>query len=165
MPVRYAAITVLRDPVERVISHYRFNSTQPGVFQNHIRDEKLSVIDYYHKFSGAVATQYGVFAPTGDIASALRRLEHEISFFGLQSDFDRLVDSLSCLLGIPTTTYKSLNKTAENAVGVTENEVAELQSIFADDVAFYDQAVNLYRRRVERLPKSIAPHPWSKFYS
>ena len=27
MPVRYVAITMLRDPVKRIVSHYRFHST------------------------------------------------------------------------------------------------------------------------------------------
>lgn len=165
MPVRYVSITLLRDPIERAISHYRFNSTQPSVFQDAIRDERLSVVDYCHKFADTVATQYSMFAPDGGVDVALRRLEDEVSFFGLQSEFEQCVEALGRLLGLPTKTYKMLNMTAADAAGVTESQVSELQSVFADDIKFYNRAVEIYRERLTKIPKPAAQHPWTRFYS
>jgi len=165
MPVRYVAITLLRDPIERAISHYRFNSTQPSVFQDAIRDEGLSVVDYCRKFAGTVATQYSVFAPDGGVDVALRRLVDEVSFFGLQSEFEQCVEALGRLLGLPTNTYKMLNMTAPDAAGVTKSQISELQSFFADDIAFYNRAVEIYHERLTKMPKLTAEHPWTRFYS
>ncbi|RTE94731.1 sulfotransferase family 2 domain-containing protein [Bradyrhizobium sp. LVM 105] len=165
MPVRYVAITLLRDPIERVISHYRFNSTQPSVFQDAIRDEGLSIVDYCRKFAGTVRKQYEVFAPDGSVDVALRRLAEEVSFFGLQSEFGQYVEALGRLLGLPVNPYKMLNMTTPGAAGVTQDQVSELQSLFADDIAFYDRAVEIYRERLTRMPKLIAEHPWTRFYS
>src|SRR6185436_2059649 len=88
MPVRFVVVTLLREPTERVISHYRFNSTQPSAIQDAIRSERLSVVDYCRKFGSAVSSQYRVFAPDGGVDVALWRLETEVSFFGLQSQFE-----------------------------------------------------------------------------
>ncbi len=165
MPVRYVAVTLLRDPIERVVSHYRFNSTQPSIFQDAVRDEGLSIVDYCRKFEGAVAKQYKVFAPDGDVDVALRRLSEEVSFFGIQSEFEQLVEALGRLLGLPANPYKMLNMTAPGAAGVTQNEISELQSLFADDIVFYNRAVEIYRERLTRMPKLTAEHPWTRFYS
>ncbi|MDF0517596.1 sulfotransferase family 2 domain-containing protein [Bradyrhizobium yuanmingense] len=165
MPARYVAITLLRDPIERVISHYRFNSTQPSVFQDAIRDEGLSIVDYCRKFAGTVRNQYEVFAPDGGVDVALRRLAEEVSFFGLQSEFGQYVDALGRLLGLPVNPYKMLNMTTPDAAGVTQDQIAELQSLFADDIAFYNRAVEIYHERLARMPKLIAEHPWTRFYS
>lgn len=165
MPARYVAVTLLRDPIERVISHYRFNSTQPSVFQDAVRDEGLSVVDYCRKFAGAVAKQYHVFAPDGGVDVALRRLAEEVSFFGLQSEFGQFVEFLGRLLGLPVNPYKMLNMTMPGAAGVTQDEISELQSLFADDIAFYDRAVEIYHERLTRMPKLTAEHPWTRFYS
>ena len=165
MPARFVSIALLRDPIERVISHYRFNSTQPSVFQDAIRDERLSVVDYCNKFSDAVTMQYRVFAPNGGLDVALRRLEHEVSFFGLQSEFDQCVDALDRLLGLSTKTNKRLNATPGSAVGVTQSEASELQSMFSDDVTFYNRAVEIYRERLTKIPKPAGEHPWTRFYS
>jgi hypothetical protein len=165
MPVRFVAVTLLREPIERVISHYRFNSTQPSAIQDAIRSERLSVIDYCRKFGSAVSSQYRVFAPDGGVDVALRRLETEVSFFGLQSQFEPSVQALGRLLGLPTTSYKPLNRTPAGATGVTEDEAAELRSMLTDDVVFYEAATEVYRARLTRLGRPFAEHPWTRFYS
>jgi len=165
MPGRFVTVAVLRDPVERVISHYRFNSTQPDVFRNTINKEGMTVLDYHHKFAGAIGTQFGVFAPNGSVNDAVRRLEHEVSLFGLSSKFDEFTTALSWLLGFQTWVYKSLNRTPFDAAKVSREEVTELKVILADDIAFYEEAVALYDRRKPHLPSFISQHEWTKFYT
>ncbi|WP_298244117.1 sulfotransferase family 2 domain-containing protein [uncultured Bradyrhizobium sp.] len=165
IPGRFVTVAVLRDPVERVISHYRFNSTQPGVFQRTINEEGMSVLDYHHKFAGAIGTQFGVFAPNGSVSDAVRRLEHEVSLFGLSSTFDEFTTALSSLLGFQTWVYKSLNRTSLDAAKVNSEDVSELRAILAEDVAFYEEAVALYERRKAHFPPFIAQHAWTKFYT
>lgn len=165
MPSRFVTVAVLRDPVERVISHYRFNSTQPGVFKTTINEEGMSVLDYHHKFAGAIGTQFGVFAPNGTVNDAVRRLERQVSLFGLSSEFEDFTTALSSLLGFQTWVYKSLNRTSFDAAKVSDRDASELKAILADDIAFYEEAVALYNRRKPSFPSFIAQHEWTKFYT
>jgi hypothetical protein len=111
-----SAASTLRDPVERIISHYRFNSTQPSIFQNAIRERGLDVVGYLTHFGAAIPLQYQLFAPASDAgeeersAQALRNLETSVSLFGLQEQFDGFVSMLAALLGLPDVSHKVLNK-------------------------------------------------------
>jgi len=165
MPGRYVAIAILRDPIERIISHYRFNSTTPSAFQEAILGEKLNVIGYWHKFASMIPMQHRVFAPNGNVDAALDRLEKEVSWFGVQSEFDRFLAMLAALLGVPTISYKILNRTPNDAIGVTAAERAELRSLLAPDIEFFEKATDIYRERLERMPQRAATHPWQDYYS
>jgi hypothetical protein len=194
MPVRYVAITVLRDPVERIISHYRFHSTLSGSpLAAEIAKGDLGVAQYFQRFRPRIPLQYEVFAPRprgsteeddGRVAAALRTLEDRVSFFGLQEQFEELVVLLAELLGLSDVSYKPLNKTPDNAAMATRKQVEELRKLLADDIAFYDGAMKLYRRRAEALPFDLTarvnvlkqernsrkqrnnrPHPWTGSYS
>jgi rubrerythrin len=194
MPVRYAAITMLRNPVSRIISHYRFNSTAPSIFQTAIQEHQLDVVEYFHRFRSAIPLQWEYFAARSKgngegsprrVTEALRNLEEMISIFGIQDEFDEFVVLLAELLGLPDVFYMPLNKTPENAAAVTKKQIDALRKLLADDIAFYEQAVKLYRRRTEALPFDLAArvkefeqdkksylklrarqrHPWNGSYS
>lgn len=194
MPVRYVAITMLREPVSRVISHYRFNSTAPSIFQSAIQNDRLDVIEYFHRFRSAIPLQYEYFAQevnAGEeaqpsrITEASRNLAERVSLFGIQDEFDEFVVLLAELLGLPDVFYLPLNTTPDNAAPVNQEQTEELRKLLADDIAFYDSAVSLYRQRTEALTFDLAdrvkvfkqeknrylklrnhrPHPWRDSYS
>ena len=190
MPVRYVAITMLREPVQRIVSHYRFHSTlRQSPLAAEIAKGDLGIVDYFKHFRATIPLQYEIFAPragdagdhAGRAAEALRNLEDRVSFFGLQDRFDEFVVLLAELLGLPDVFYKSLNKTPSNAAKVSRKQTEELKELLAEDIAFYDGAVQLYQRRAEALTFDLAarvkafqqekdgylelrgrsPHPWS----
>ena len=174
MPVRYIAATLLRDPVERIISHYRFNSTQPSIFQNAIRERGIDVVGYLTHFGAAIPLQYQLFAPASDAgeeersAQALRNLETSVSLFGLQEQFDGFVSMLAALLGLPDVSHKVLNKLPSGAATVTVDQIERLRPLLKHDLAFYEGASKMYRHRTvfigaQRLPG--AEHPWGPFYA
>jgi hypothetical protein len=194
MPVRYVAITMLREPVSRVISHYRFNSTAPSIFQSAIQNDRLDVIEYFHRFRSAIPLQYEYFAQevnAGEeaqpsrVTEASRNLAERVSLFGIQDEFDEFVVLLAELLGLPDVFYLPLNTTPDNAATVNQKQTEELRKLLADDIAFYDSAVSLYRQRTEALTFDLAdrvkvfkqeknrylklrnhrPHPWRDSYS
>ena len=173
MPGRYVILTALRDPVDRVVSHYRFNSTQPSVFQTAIRDEKLSVVDYLRKFGPAIPQQYELFSPASTLSGAdrvgeaLRNLEMSVALFGLQENFDQLPTILAATLGLPNVSSKRLNKLPPGAARVTSEQREELGLLLKHDIDFYDRAAQVYRRRLQVLNDRQAPdqHPWSRFYA
>ena len=115
----------------------------------------------------------------------MRNLEDMVSLFGLQDKFDEFVVLLAELLGLPDVFYMPLNKTPTNAAKVSRKQTEELKELLAEDIAFYDGAVQLYRRRAEALTFDLAArvkafqqekdnylklrdhrsHPWSTSYS
>jgi hypothetical protein len=128
MPRRYVTVTVLRDPIDRIVSHYRFNSTQPSVFQTAIREEGLDVLAYLNRLGEAIPQQHELFSPgsrlsgTARVEEALNKLETSVSLFGLQEDFDRFASMLGSLLGFADLTCKKLNKLPPGAAEVTTQQ-------------------------------------------
>ena len=86
----------------------------------------------------------------------MRNLEDRVSIFGLQDKFDEFAVLLAELLGLPDVFYMPLNKTPSNAAKVSRKQTEELRELLADDIAFYDGAVQLYRRRAEALTFDLA---------
>ena len=173
MPVRYLAVTMLRDPVERIVSHYRFNSTQPSIFQDAIRKQGLDVVGYLKHFGPAIPLQYQLFALASAAseeeraAQALHNLETSVSLFGLQEEFDGFMSMLARLAGLPDVSHQKLNKLPSGAAEVTPGQVEQLHPLLREDIAFYQGAAMLYRHRVELVAKRSAtnPHPWTPFYA
>ena len=166
MPVRYLAITMLRDPVERIVSHFRYHSTRENTPLHAEFRGGLKLPDYFQRFQGALPPQYAVFSPEKPTASdALAKLETGMSLFGLQAQFTEFTTLLGSLAGLPDVGYRPLNVTAQSAVDVPPEEIEELRSMLAEDVIFYDGACQLYRRRMAPLTASRAVHPWTRFYA
>lgn len=166
MPVRYLAMTMLRDPVERIVSHFRYQSAREDTPRHSEIRAGLNLPDYFRKYHSALPSQYAVFSPERPNASdALSNLESRISLFGLQEQFGEFVALLGSLAGLPDVSYRPLNVTPQNAVDVPHKHIDQLRSLLAEDVTFYDGACELYRRRMKALTESRAAHPWTRFYA
>ena len=156
MPVRYVAITMLREPVERAISLYRFHSTLPTPMGDDLRSGKMRAADFYEEFQKTHPPQYEIFAPGSAhepdrIKVALHNLETKISIFGLQTRFDEFAILLVHMLGLSDVTFAPLNVTPESAKQVTTEDRAELRDALTDDIAFYEGAARLYQERCGKL--------------
>jgi Sulfotransferase family len=186
MPVSYVAITMLRDPIQRITSHYRGESTLPdSPIGDDIRSGKLTVLDFFRRLYPPYQLQHEIFAPQShDIEEALHKLE-SISLFGLQERFDEFVLLLSELLGLPDVVHMPVNRTAVDAVAVTASQVDELRGLLAEETKFYALAEALYRERIAKIPAAFAArvesfqrdqqeylsrrkesgHAWARFYA
>ena len=168
MPVRYSAITMLRDPVQRMISNYRFHSSLPASPHYEPIKNGAGVLDYLDKFGDEILLQHKMFAPRGGVAEALTNLESHISIFGLQDRYDEFLSSLAVLLGLPDVSHRPLNRTVAAATAVPEADVARLRERMADEIAFYQGAIALYEKRAAALRArgtAAGPHPWRDFYA
>jgi Sulfotransferase family len=173
MPARYVVVTILRDPVDRIVSHYRFNSTQQSIFQDAIRDEGLDVLGYFERLGPAIPQQYEIFAPakigseSERVATALHNLEQFVTFFGLQERYEEFVSSAAALIGLPNLSQKPLNRLPAGAAVVTRKQEQALREALKHDVIFYERAVAMYSKRTDLLAshKFSAEHPWARFYS
>jgi hypothetical protein len=166
MPVRYVAITMLRDPVERIVSHFRHHSTREDTPLHAEIRAGLKLPDYFRRFQGALPPQYAVLSPDKPNASdALSNLESRISLFGLQGRFGEFAAMLGSLAGLPDISYRPLNVTGQNAVDPTQGQIDELRSLLAEDLIFYDGACQLYHSRMQAMTEPCAAHPWTRFYA
>jgi sulfotransferase famil protein len=166
MPVRYLATTMLRDPVERIVSHFRYQSTREDTPRHAEIRAGLNLPDYFRKYHRALPSQCAVFSPEKPNASdALSNLESRVSFFGLRGQFDEFVALLGSLAGLPDISYRPLNVTPQNAVDVPPEHIDQLRSLLTEDVIFYDGACQLYRSRIKALAEIRKPHPWTRFYA
>jgi hypothetical protein len=190
MPVRYVAVTLLRHPVRRVMSHYRFHSRHmASPLAAQIRDDRLGVVEYFHRFREMIRLQYEIFAPQeGSVTDALRNLSDRVSLFGLQERYDEFIVLLSELLGITDIVRAPLNRTVLDAVAVGPEEEGDLAAMLASDIEFYEGAAELYNNRLQRLNLNIGArvdsfgtlresyahsarrfwtrrHPWTDYYA
>jgi hypothetical protein len=187
IPAAYIAVTVLRDPVQRIVSHYRGESTLPdSPVGGDIRSGKLTIMDFFRRLYPPYQLQHQTFAPKShSVGDALRNLEKKVSLFGLHERFDEFVVLLSELLGLPNLVQMPVNRTAADAAEVTASHIEELRGLLADEVAFYELAAALYGRRVEKFGRDHLesqvdelrqanrdysvrrlerPHAWTRFY-
>jgi hypothetical protein len=163
MPVRYVAITMLRDPVARVVSHYRSHSRlADSPLAAEIANGRLGIVDYFRRFRETIRLQYEVFAPRASagerphvVEEALHNLDSRVSFFGVQEEFDAFAVLMAELLGLADVHHLPLNRTPADAATVTPSQRAELRELLATDVAFYDGAVALYHQRKQTLPFAL----------
>jgi hypothetical protein len=153
---------MLRDPVQRIVSHYRFHSTLPGSpLATEIQNGNLDIVEYYKRFQKTIPLQYEVFAPREDanenvggterVREALGNLDSKVSIFGLQDRYDAFVVLLQELLGLPDVFYVPLNRTPSQSASVTPEQIAQLSELLGEDVEFYRGAKTLYEQRVATL--------------
>jgi hypothetical protein len=177
---------MLRDPVQRITSHYRGESTLPDSPISSESAAESSRCGFFRRLYPPYQLQYQIFAPKShDIGEAMENIENRVSFFGLQERFDEFVVLLSDLLGLPNIGHIPLNTTSDDASPVAAPQIDELRDLLADDVAFYQGAQALYRQRIAKTRSQLGDqvekvrqtnqdylahrsgrkHIWTRFYS
>jgi hypothetical protein len=177
MPARYVVVTLLRDPVERIVSHYSLYSVLHP-------EAALSPTEFFRQLYPPYQLQHETFAPRSrSVADALDTIGNRLSLFGLQHRFDEFVVLLADLLGLPDTLYVRTNTRPPDAPPVTTAQLDELRVLLADEIAFYDGAERLYQQRIETMDHGFASrvesfrrtntqnalcraseHRWARFY-
>jgi len=185
MPVPYVSITLLRDPIERMIAHYREHATLHSVLRDDIHSGKFTVVDFARRFYPSHLHQHEIFAPQSrQVADALQALEKDVSLFGFQDRFDEFIVLMQSLLGLPDIAYTPLDPGSDDAPPVEASHIDELRGILAKDIMFYDAARELYttriaalnpgltaaverfkRDQIERLAHRRSDHVWTRFYA
>jgi Galactose-3-O-sulfotransferase len=187
MPVAYVAITVLREPVARIVSHYRAESTLPNSpIGAEIRDGKMSLLDFFRRLYPPYQLQHEIFSPTSrDVDEALQSIESKVSLFGLQDRFDEFAVMLAELLGLPDVVHAPLNATSADAAPLPSSEIDEMRGLLAEEIAFYKSCEALYQTRIAQMPtgfserverhrrekqeyllrRKASTHRWSRYYA
>ena len=164
MPVRYAAITILREPVSRLVSHYRARSMLTGsLYADDISAGRLSVSEFLNLERASYPLQFERFGASPDVA--LRALTERISIFGLQERYDDFLTMLGSLLGLPDLAYRKLNQTPSDAPMPREDRDEELRQQLESDIEFYSEGMEIFLDRARRAPSFASNHPWRPYYA
>jgi hypothetical protein len=161
-------VSVLRDPVERMLSNYNFTLRRPAnPWHDEVVNKGMSFVEYSSRMLDAIGPQYsffdetgkGVFARTGNapVEECLANLLTKVSFYGLSERFDEFAALTGYLLGrakILAVAPANVTSEIEDLTGLplktalTEEERDGLGTLMKDDIWFYQEAVKEYDRRV-----------------
>jgi sulfotransferase famil protein len=172
MWIPYVTLSVLRHPLDRMLSAYNFTLRREGtLWHSEVTAGAMSFVDYAAAFTAGVGTQYGYFDHTGTRSATsqdcLDNLLNKVTFYGLSDRFDEFAVVVGYLMGLRNVIpVPEENVTAEipNPNGrraktsLTEEERAALDATLRDDLWFYDQALKAYEHRIAgpRLAEVVA---------
>src|SRR5262245_50086333 len=165
----YVVVTVLRDPIDRILSHYNFTTRTPGSpWYDEVAAKGMSFLDYAANIYAAIGPQYrffddtgkGTFAPTGTATPerCFNNLTTSIGFYGLTERFDEFAILSGYLLHRPeilSTTPENVTKNLPDLNGIplktslSKGERNAIAKLLRDDIDFYEKAYEVYQRRLE----------------
>jgi len=169
----FVAITTLREPIDRMISHYNYAMRSPASpLHSEIVSGHASFLDHTEEMLRLVGPQFRFFAasrPNDDIPvqRCLENLLTKVSFYGLTERLDEFSTALGYLLGLSNVLHvDSRNVTAELPeihrrplkTSLTDRERQRLRDLLHDDIWFYERAREEYHRRMSdpRLKQALA---------
>jgi hypothetical protein len=175
----HVIVSVLREPVERMLSNYNFTLRRPAnPWHDEVVNKGMSFVEYASRMLKTIGPQYsffddtgqGIFARTGkaSVQECLTNLKTKVSFYGLSERFDEFAALSGYLLGraqILAITPANVTRDIEDRGGVplktalTAQERDGLDTMLKDDIWFYRQAVKEYEERVsDRRLQAILSH-------
>jgi hypothetical protein len=177
LPSQFLITAMMRDPVQRLISHYKHTVTYGHKFRDLEQKPSLnSYLDRLERTHGdnlqarLLAGFVGARRKTGGqelLDRALTHLEQKFALVGITEYFDESVLLFSELLGWRFNRYFKLNLN-ERKVEPDPNERERLEYITRYDQQVYDQALSMLRKRIaqggiefeRRLADYRAPSAW-----
>jgi hypothetical protein len=159
-------ITLLRDPIERIISHYQYVRERPHRLSARVIDEEMTLEDYVRSgisvelndwqtrvLAGATESPFGA---TGRemLDQALANVDEHFSVVGLSERFEEAVVMLKRSFGWRRAYYTKLNATRErpSRSDVPDGALRAIQELNALDI-------ELYERARSRLDETIRDDP------
>jgi hypothetical protein len=175
----HVIVSVLREPVERMLSNYNFTLRRPAnPWHDEVVNKGMSFMEYASRMLEAIGPQYSFFDDTGQgifertgqasVQECLTNLKTKVSFYGLSERFDEFAALSGYLLGraeILAIAPANVTREIEDHGGVplktalTAQERDGLRMMFKDDIWFYQQAVKEYEERVsDRRLQAVLSH-------
>jgi FkbM family methyltransferase len=167
LPQAATYITMLRDPVERIVSHYYYVLRSPHHYLHQkVTTENISLLDYVEMnltpveldngqtriISGQADFSNRTTAPPvteAELRQAQDNLENHFSVVGLSERFDESIFLLQRVFGWNNISYERTNGTPgrPNAGDLPENVIRRIQQLNELDMALYETG----KRQFERL--------------
>lgn len=156
-------VTMMRQPEQRIISHYKMFLDDPRVFEN--VDEPPKLKDFAEDMQGCMVKEIGrleskhwcvrMYEPPPteeELARAVRRLQNGFAFVGLTEDWDSSVCLFHAMFGGACKEKEFLNtRPGENRTTPEPYDTSELEG-FADvyDGELYAEAERIFRMNLLR---------------
>jgi hypothetical protein len=148
----YQYITMLRDPLSRTISAYRY-SIDRGWITN-----ETNIIEWFNK--DKTQKYYQIYHVSGvpedlpvktKIEIALKNLKDEKFLFGLTSKYDEFID-LCCVTNNWKPQYRTTN-VSKTKKEINKEDKNKLQELLSDEINFYGEAVKIYNEKYKNFIK------------
>ena len=166
--MQHVVLSLLRDPVERMISNYNFTLRKPeNPWHDEVVNKGMSFVEYSNRMLDAIGPQYsffddtgqGTFARTGSATAeeCFDNLLTKVSYYGLTDRFDEFAVMSGYFMGrgrILAVPPINVTKELEDPIGfppkteLTDEERDGLTTALKDDIWFYQQAVKEYEKRI-----------------
>lgn len=161
--------TVLREPVSRVVSNYRFTwIEEKAPFHREVRYGNMDPIDFAEASFLTLGSQKDCFKKSADglnvsVDTALKNLDEAVGLLGLTDHMIDMLMMFSIVYGsdrvfVPffiNETNRKGNKKGALAPIPSIKQKRKIAKIFHEDVEFYDGAVELFRKRREVLERIV----------
>ena len=150
----YQYIAMLREPVSRTISAYRY-----AIDRGWINDDK-NIIDWFHEKENKDKKHYQLNYCSGapidapaeiKLDKALINLKDEKFLFGLTSKYDEFID-LCCTINNWKPQYRTTNVTKAKKE-INQEDKDKLQELLSDEINFYEEAVKIYNEKYKNFIK------------
>ena len=143
--------TFLRNPVDRVISNFRYIRTPAEPAYEHFIKQYPTIEDFVVAPTGRNTMWKFVCANRFEAdAEGLNKIFNRYAFFGTLEEMSLCFEFLSALSGCPKTPTIQANKTQtnkDNEIEITDEVVELIRENNKNDIAFYDEVT----RRLDRI--------------
>lgn len=152
-PARY--ITMLRHPVARIASHYRYVRSNPS---HHLHREvvarNMDLVEYAHgDLSDELRDgQVRMFSPDASLEEAKRALAEEFEVVGLTERFDESLLLMQDAFGWSTPYYARENRSDASSTAPTHEALTAIEAANPLDLALYEFAEELLARQIDETP-------------
>jgi hypothetical protein len=149
----YQYITILREPLKRTISSYRYAKDRGWIYNetkilDWAKKEKHILINYQLNYVSGVP----IDAPYEvKLKHGLKNLRDDKFLFGLTEKYNEFID-LCCEKNSWTPQYKKVNVTQSKNT-VTDEEKEKLKELLSEEIKFYNEAVKIYNEKYKKITK------------
>lgn len=151
MPSIY--VTLLRNPVERVLSDFEFRKLRGVINVNTSLDAYLSGMN----------NNYVNIMGGGDIERAKDFLESGFSVFGFTEHYEEFIKLYGYFFGIPDLEIINSNINKDRKINKVNACNDHLLTVLKDDIELYDYALKLYKKRYSEILSRTAVLPKVEF--
>ena len=150
----YQYIAMLREPVSRTVSAYRY-----GIDRGWMTEDK-KILEWFNEEEHKDQKHYQLNHVSGVPADepyevklqvGLKNLKDEKFLFGLTNKYDEFID-ICCSINKWNPQYSTTNVTKAKA-NVSDEEEGELKELLKEEIRFYNEAVEIYNDKYKSLIK------------
>jgi hypothetical protein len=166
LPGPWTYITLLRDPVERLISHYQYVRERPHRLSRRVIEESMTLEDYIRSgisvelndwqtrvLAGATNAPFGT-TDRAMLDRALGNVEQHFAVVGLSERFEETVVMLKQSLGWKRAWFTNLNATRDRPprAAVPDDALRAIREVNALDIELYERARQRFEDTISADP-------------